>query len=271
MPANSVRERMEHDGYVSPVRIVSAADAAAHRDAMEAAERRLGVVHYRNKVHTLLASAWTLCTHPSVLDVVEQCIGPDIVLYNSTYIIKEPGASSYVSWHQDLTYWGLVDDDAQVSMWLALAPATLESGCMEMLPGSHTQGAVEHVSTDDADNVLLIGQTIRGVDASAAVPVPLAPGEASFHHGWTMHTSRPNTSADRRIGLNVQYLAPHNYSRTAPDQSGILVRGHDPHGHYAADPTPSLAGPGDDFSAESIALWEQLDEKMRIGFTADTD
>lgn len=55
---------------------------------------------------------------------------------------------------------------------------------------------------------------------------PLRPGEASFHHGWTVHRSAPNTSADRRIGLNVQYVAPDN-SQHGAATTATLVRGED--------------------------------------------
>ncbi|MEL0123213.1 MAG: phytanoyl-CoA dioxygenase family protein, partial [Paracoccaceae bacterium] len=106
-----------------------------------------------------MTSALELATLPSVLDLVEQMIGPNILLYNVTYIIKEPHAPSHVSWHQDLTYWGLSHDD-QVSMWLALSPATQESGCMRMIPGSHKLGKVEHQTTEDDTNVMLQGQTV---------------------------------------------------------------------------------------------------------------
>ena len=138
-----------------------------------------------------------------MLDVVEQLLGPDILLYNSGYTVKEAGAKSHVSWHQDLTYWGL-SDDAQVSMWLALSPATTESGCMRMVPGSH-KARVDHRTTNDPDNVLYQGQTVSGVDEKAAMPCPLQPGEASFHHGLTLHASSPNTGTERRIGFNLQY------------------------------------------------------------------
>ena len=61
-----------------------------------------------------------LATLPQLLDVIEQLIGPNILLYNTTYIIQEAHTESHVRWHQDLTYWGL-DSDAQVSVWLALS------------------------------------------------------------------------------------------------------------------------------------------------------
>lgn len=224
----------ERDGYASPVPFLTTEEAADHRARLEAAEEKMGSLHYRSKAHTFLTSPLELATHPTILDMVERMIGPDILLYNVTYIIKEPHAPSHVSWHQDLTYWGLSHDD-QVSMWLALSPATAESGCMRMIPGSHKHGMVTHETTEDDSNVLLQGQTVRGVAEDKATLCPLRPGEATFHHGWTLHASMPNNSDDRRIGLNVQYVAAHVRQTKHDHDSAILVRGKDDYGHFNQD------------------------------------
>ena len=63
----------------------------------------------------------------------------------------------------------------------------------------------------------------------------LQPGQASFHHGWTLHASMPNHSSDRRIGLNAQYLATHMRQIKNDGDSAMLVRGHDAYGHFATD------------------------------------
>ena len=225
----------QRDGYISGVPILTTAEAAAHRRALEDAESQLGAsLHYRTKAHTILTSPLALATQPQVLDLVEAMIGGDILLYNSTYIIKEPHSTSHVSWHQDLTYWGLSHDD-QVTMWLALSVADATSGCMRMIPASHHQGRVEHEIGDDASNVLLQAQTVHGVDESQAKLCPLQPGEASFHHGWTLHASMPNNSDDRRIGLNVQYLAAHVRQTKHDLDSAMLVRGTDNYKHFETD------------------------------------
>lgn len=126
----------QRDGYVSPIQILSEEEASRHRTRLEAAERKIGTLHYRTKAHTILISPWELVTLPHLLDTLEAMIGPDILLLNVTCVIKEAHAPAHVSCHQDLTYFGL-PDDAPVSMWLALSPATPESGCMRMVPGSH--------------------------------------------------------------------------------------------------------------------------------------
>ncbi len=245
------------DGFVSGVEILTPEATARHRRAMEIAEARIGPLHYKSKVHTILRSPLEIATMPAVLDIVERLIGPDILLYNVTYIVKEAGAQSHVSWHQDLTYWGLSHDD-QVSMWLALSPATAESGCMRMIPGSHTGGRVDHEATEDSANVLLQGQTVRGVDEDKAVMCPLQPGEASFHHGWTLHASMPNRSADRRIGLNVQYLAAHVRQTKHDLDTAMLVRGEDRHRNFETD-VPAES----DLDPAAVARQVELENRYR--------
>ena len=237
MDTSEIRDRFQRDGYVGGVTVVDETQAAAHRSRLEWAEEQIGPLHYRDKAHTFLQSPLELATHPNLLDAVEALIGPDILLYNALYIVKEPGSEGHIDWHQDLTYWGLSEEavDGQVSAWLALSPATEESGCMAMVPGSHLAGAVAHATSDDDSNLLHHSQRVSGVDTSAAKLCPLRPGEASIHHGWTLHASRPNRSDDRRIGLNIQFLAP-NVRQTLHDHdTAMLVRGEDRYGHFGTD------------------------------------
>lgn len=231
---DSIKAQYERNGYLSPVAIIDATEADRHRAELESIEAEHGSMHYQFKIHTVMRSPYELAIHPALLDTVEQLIGADILLYSVSYIIKEPQSASHVSWHQDLTYWGL-SGDSQVSAWLALSPATEQSGCMQMIPGSHQQGRREHALLDDKDNVLLNGQTITEVDTSQAEVLALQPGQASFHHGWTLHTSMPNRSDDRRIGLNMQYITPDLRQLKHDRDSALLVRGSDPYQHFKPD------------------------------------
>jgi len=252
---SDVKSVYDRQGFLSPVDVLTESQAAQHRRRLEDAERQIGPLHYLAKMHTVLRSAHELATHPRILDVAEAILGPDILLYNATYIIKEAGAPAHVSWHQDLTYWGL-DGDAQVSVWLALSRADESSGCMRMIPGSHTAGQLRHdTAADDPDNVLFQAQRVPDVDEAAAVYCPLAAGQASFHHGWTLHSSKPNRGADRRIGLNIQYIAPHIRQTKLPGYSALLVRGEDRFGHYQPE-TPAAR----DLDPAALAWREKMDK-----------
>ncbi len=250
-----LKTEYQTNGFVSSVDVIDSKTALAHRQVMESAEAKVGLLHYKPKIHTILKSPFELATDPKILDFVECLIGPNILLYNITYIVKEPHTTSHVSWHQDLTYWGLNCDD-QVSMWLALSPATRESGCMRMLPGSHLGGQKQHTLTDDENNVLYSGQTVTDVAEDESVMCKLRPGQGSFHHGWTLHASMPNCSDDRRIGLNVQYLATHVRQTKDDGDSAILVRGEDTYNHFAPEVLPEY-----DLAPEAIAQQEMLEQR----------
>lgn len=252
-----LRNNYHRDGFVSGVELLSESEALRHRTAMETAEGTVGTLHYETKVHTILRSPYELATLPNVLDIVEQLIGSNILLYNVTYIIKEPGSTSFVSWHQDLTYWGFSHDD-QVSMWLALSPATEQSGCMRMIPGSYVNGRRHHEVTQNESNVLFSGQTVTDVNENEAVVCALQAGQASFHHGWTLHSSGPNESDDRRVGLNVQYLAAHMRQTKNDLDTALLVRGVDKFQYFAAD-IPAVS----DLDPVAVARQKDLQERYR--------
>ena len=255
--SNAPGARFRRDGFLAPVHIMDAAEAATHRERLEQAEAVFGDLHYQAKVYTILRSPLELATHPRVLETVTSLIGPNVLLWNATYIVKEPDSIAHVSWHQDLAYWGL-DGDDQVSMWLALSPANETSGCMRMVPGSHLAGRLGHRPTEDASNVLYQGQTVDDVDDSVAVACTLHPGEASFHHGWTLHSSTPNRGNDRRIGFNAQYIATHIRQTQDTRDTAMLVCGVDAFHHFGAD-SPASA----DLDPDALHRQRELDRQVR--------
>jgi hypothetical protein len=241
------------DGFVFPVSVADSDRAAAWRCELEDLERHHGALHYLPKAHLVLPLAHRLACDAAVLDPVESLLGPDILLWDSTFITKEAGDGKKVTWHQDLTYWGLAPQDV-VSVWLALSPATVESGCMRMVPGTQSGPIVSHRENVSADNILSRGQTIaRAIDEETAVHIVLAPGEMSLHHGRVWHGSNPNVSADRRIGFNAQYLAPWVRQVVGDWDSALLVRGQDRFRHFDAESPPTGA-----FVPEEVARQQSI-------------
>ena len=102
-----VAEAFARDGYVFPLDIFSRDQAASYRRELEALELRargskLGNKTQLNYPHVLFRFAAEIVRHPRILDLVEAILGPDILVWGSTFFIKEPRTESYVSWHQDL-------------------------------------------------------------------------------------------------------------------------------------------------------------------------
>ncbi len=233
----SLKSQFEEDGYFSPLRLFDKSTALSYREILETVEQKTGSLNYRYKIHTVLDIAYKIATNKELLDSVEALLGPNILLYNTSFVIKEPNSKAHISWHQDLTYWGF-NDDKQVAAWIALSDATEENGCMHMIPGSHKGGQLPHRTTKDSNNLLHHGQTIEGVSEEQSRCIPLNAGEASLHHGWTMHTSYPNKSDDRRIGLTINYISTDMFQTQTEHDSAMLVRGVDHYKHFKID-TPS--------------------------------
>ena len=233
----------ERRGYVFPLAAMSGGEAAAYRRALEEAERRFtgdgGIGELaRSNPHLVLPFVDEIMRRPNILSWVSQVLGPDLLVWSTTLFIKEAGSPDRISWHQDLTYWGL-DSDAEVTAWLALSPATADSGAMRFVPGSHRRAIVPHRDTFAEFNMLSRGQEIAvEVNEDEAVDVVLAPGEISLHHGRMFHGSRPNRSADRRIGLAIRYIAPHMRQTVGRKDFATLVLGEDRHGHFKSLPPP---------------------------------
>ena len=77
---------------------------------------------------------------------------------------------------------------------------------MFMAPGTHKKH-LPHEDTFDADNMLTRGQrVVEGIDKSAAVAMPLKTGEMSLHNVRIAHSSKPNRTPDRRIGIAFRFM-----------------------------------------------------------------
>jgi non-heme Fe2+,alpha-ketoglutarate-dependent halogenase len=246
-------------GYLFPVRVFPAGVAADHRRRLEAAEAESAETKLllRNKPHLLLTFLDELVRHPAVLDSVEGVIGPNILCWASSFFTKEPQTTDYISWHQDLTYWGLEPADI-VTAWIALSPSTPESGCMRVVPGTHTQEVVAHKDTFGEHNMLSRGQEIAvEVDEDDAVDVVLQPGEMSLHHVKLFHGSNPNRSADRRIGFAVRYVPTYVRQTVGMKDSALLVRGTDSYGNFELETPPSA-----DLDAAALAHHKAVCERQ---------
>jgi len=235
------------DGFLSPNAALTREEAVACLRRLEAFEQTVGGpltsdgtdARYRSRTHVLLSWVHALASHPAILDAVEDLIGPDILVYTSTWFIKEPESAAIAAWHQDATYFGL-RPYVHVTAWLALTDATAENGCMEFLPGSHRGGQRPHRAGVVAGSVNRAGQAIVGaVDDQPAVHAPLRAGEFSLHHTLCLHRSQPNRSGGRRIGLAISYVP------TSVEHLGVqhktpamLVRGVDTDGHFDLEPAP---------------------------------
>ena len=246
-------------GFVHPIRIMSEADASQYEQRLRALEAREGgkLSHKTNmRPHLLLPWLEELVRHPMILDAVEDVIGPNILAWYSGFFIKGAHDPSFVSWHQDSTYWGLSGPDV-VTAWIAFTPSTVQSGCLRVIPGTHGD-QLAHKDTFDAGNLLSRGQEIMvEVDEANAVDIVLRPGEISLHHVRIIHGSAPNAADHRRIGLTIRYVPPEIRQLSPLRDSVMLVRGVDEYNNFDYDPSPKS-----EFEADAIAYHAAFVERQ---------
>ena len=242
------------DGFCFPVPVFSPEEVINLRKQLETFETRQGhVLQGTQRLKTSLLLTWVdrVIRAPQILDPVADLMGPNILCWGVHFWIKESKTIDYVSWHQDHQYWGL-DSAEIVTAWVALSPATIESGCMRMQPGSHT-AQLPHQDLFDRTNMLSRGQTItEGIDEAGAVNILLKPGEMSLHNVRIAHASAPNRSEDRRIGIAIRYMPPQTRQQLAEWDSAALVRGEDRYGHFVHEPSPVR-----DFDPTCVAFHEK--------------
>jgi hypothetical protein len=125
LPADKIRQ-WKHDGFLSPFPLLDEEELQACRQGVERYEAWLGSpinahrdMRWRSMPYLLLPWAARLARDPRILDKVEDLLGPDILIFTSTFFIKEPYSATIAAWHQDSTYYGLEPKD-EVTVWIAL-------------------------------------------------------------------------------------------------------------------------------------------------------
>lgn len=225
------------DGFVVPIDVMSQQEARILRTDLEDAEAELAndvekLALLKAYPDRLLPSFDALTRNETLISAASAVLGPDLMVWSAGLFIKEANSPKIVSWHQDLTYWGL-DDIAETTCWVALSKAHETSGCMKFVPGSHKTKIVPHIDTYAEDNLLSRGQEIAvEVNEKDAVVAALDAGQASMHHGLLFHGSGPNTTDDRRIGSAIRYIKPSMKQATGDRPLVSLVRGQDNFGNF---------------------------------------
>ena len=265
------------NGFLCPIDIMPATEAAEVRSRLEAMEANGAALtadaprdmtqYCRVNAHYVTTLAADIANDPRILDAVETVLGQNLIAWSCEFFIKEAQTEKVVSWHQDLTYWGLGATQQQLTAWFALSPATRESGCMRFVPGSHDNPIIPHNDTFADDNLLSRGQEIAvDVDENDAVDIILQPGQMSLHHGLIFHASGPNISNDRRIGVAIRYITPDVKQHVGKQDYGMLVRGCNYTGNFL-----NVARPAADFDPAATALYEEILAAQSVALSEGAD
>lgn len=152
---------------------------------------------------------------PQLLGVLRRLMDDEPVLFQSMALLKPPGVGTEKPWHQDCAYFDVPPDCGVVGVWIALDPATVENGCMHVLPGTHRPGPVLHWQRRDWQ----ICDTDVARDGQVAVPLP--PGGALLFSGLLHHGTPPNRSDKPRRALQYHYQPRRTQAISRADRLAI--------------------------------------------------
>tara|TARA_B100000676_G_C18090099_1_gene858838 strand:+ start:1312 stop:2157 length:846 start_codon:yes stop_codon:yes gene_type:complete len=250
----SISEAYTKNGFVFPIDAVTEEEAKSIRADLEKAEtecinhpEKLALL--RSYPDRLIPSFDQLVRNENLIEAVKPMLGSDLMVWSAGLFIKEAKTDKIVTWHQDLTYWGL-NDAEEVTAWVALSPSNVNSGCMRFVPGSQKKRLVTHRDTFDDKNLLSRGQEITvKVDDSDGVDVVLNTGQASLHHGHLFHSSGPNSTEDRRIGSAIRYIKTSMKQNTGDKSLVAHVSGEDRYKNFTVAEGPKGWLHEEDFEA----------------------
>lgn len=196
---------------------------------------RFIAIHFPHKISTIMLQ---VLKQPEVINVLTELLGPNVKAMQSMLFFKQAGKPGQ-AWHQDEFYIP-TRDRSLVGVWIALDDATIENGCLWILPGSHTPGVIYPTRQHDDDR---FDQAQEAYDfpftAEEALPVEVKSGDVVFFNGYTLHRSLPNgaSSGYRRALVNhymrAESLLPWNIGK--PDHGRtdyrdiVMVAGIDPY------------------------------------------
>lgn len=162
-----------------------------------------------------------MAEHAGLRALMRRLIGDEPDLFQDMALLKGPGGREK-PWHQDSAYFDLAIDTPVIGLWIALDEATVENGCLHILPGTHREGPSEHFKVRDWQICDSAVQTERDV----AVPLPA--GGCLLWHGMLHHGSPTNHSDQQRSALQFHYKPQHSASISTDERMrhfGGEVRG----------------------------------------------
>ncbi len=183
-----------------------------------------------------------LLTHPVLLDAMEDLLNTSEIVASSVYRIrpKVPRLGrGVVPWHQDSGYISpRCDNELIVTCWIPLVDATVENGCLSVLPRTHQGQVARHHTGGNAGFLVIMDDDLPAPIANAA-PVPVPLGGALLLTNLTPHCSTPNETDTIRWSVDLRYQSadvPNNIGADlkdlVPDAPEVTMACYPPEGDF---------------------------------------
>lgn len=192
-------------------------------------------VHFPHKLSPII---YRFLSNPAIIAVLKKLVGPNIKCMQSMLFVKAPGKAGQ-AWHQDEFYIP-TRDKSLVGAWIAIDDATIENGCLWIIPGSHLSGyMMRRIPNDKSEYADVDTIDVSGYAPDKIIPVEVKSGSVVFFNGYTLHSSLRNKTKDSfRTALVAHYMSAE--SMLPWDQDGkleptedlrdiVMVAGEDPY------------------------------------------
>jgi len=157
-----------------------------------------------------------LAYHPKLMGILRTLLGDEPVLFQDMALLKPPRLGREKPWHQDLSYFNYDPTSRVVGVWIALDEATVENGCMQLLPGRHREGPITHFKRRDWQicDTDILGKT--------SVAAPLQPGGLLLFDGLLPHGTPRNGSGRHRRALQFHYTGAKSEKIAATERMRVF-------------------------------------------------
>ncbi len=123
-------------------------------------------------------------------------------LWQSMLIFKQPRIGGEVRWHQDASFF-VTEPISVTTFWFALEDASLDNGCLWVLPGGH-RGPLRERFVREGDALRMeTPDTTPWPAPEQALALPCEAGTLVVFHGLLPHWSAPNRSARSRMAYTL--------------------------------------------------------------------
>ena len=197
----------ENDGYVLPdFRLSQDSIEAIREDHGRLIEKYPEFTDYCGALLVYDIGFLNYARNDDLLDLVEQLIGSNIALWNSSLFAKPARIGTRTPWHQDGEYWP-IRPLATCSVWIAVDDSNCDNGCLRVIPGSHKSRTLSKHNVNNAHG-LALNLELDGneFDETKAVDIELEAGQISMHDVFLMHASEPNNSDMHRRGMTLRFM-----------------------------------------------------------------
>ena len=146
------------------------------------------------------------CFNDEILNIVEQLIGKNFALWNSSFFAKPAFNGHATPWHQDGQYWP-IRPLATCSVWLAIDNVTSTNGCLKFIKGSHKEKVLKKHKYNDSKKLTLNQEILKSeYTEKNSVDLILKRGQISLHDVYMVHGSEENKSSKSRRAMTMRFM-----------------------------------------------------------------